>query len=182
MSGHQDAELIRMRLSRVARACSGAVLDVGCGQRLLEEYIGRISYIGIDIQGGNPKGSATDLPFMDISFDTVVMCEILEHLEDPRRAIREACRVARERVIITVPNEYSLVRLARVALGIELEPEALHLADLNLSHISRALAENGFTVVESYSYPIRIQLLPPLPIKSRFGYWTFVRATRASMA
>jgi 2-polyprenyl-3-methyl-5-hydroxy-6-metoxy-1,4-benzoquinol methylase len=48
-------------------------------------------------------GDAYRLPFDDRSFDTVTLLEILEHLERPHAAVGEALRVARQRVIITVP-------------------------------------------------------------------------------
>jgi ubiquinone/menaquinone biosynthesis C-methylase UbiE len=46
---------------------------------------------------------ACALPFEDNSFDTVVLGEILEHLENPGQAFAEACRVSRQRVILSVP-------------------------------------------------------------------------------
>jgi ubiquinone/menaquinone biosynthesis C-methylase UbiE len=51
--------------------------------------------------------SASHLPFADKSFDTVVCVEVLEHLEKPESlmAIRELERIARRRVVITVPRE-----------------------------------------------------------------------------
>jgi len=43
------------------------------------------------------------LDFGDGSFDTVTCLEVLEHLEDPKKALKELVRVSRKRVIITVP-------------------------------------------------------------------------------
>ena len=51
------------------------------------------------------QANAESLPFEDNSFDTAVLAEILEHVEDPVKAMKEAKRVA-SKVIITVPNEY----------------------------------------------------------------------------
>jgi ubiquinone/menaquinone biosynthesis C-methylase UbiE len=44
------------------------------------------------------------LPFEDKSFDTVTCSEVLEHLTEPEKAIRELLRVAKLQVIITVPD------------------------------------------------------------------------------
>ena len=107
-----------------------------------------------------------------------MLCEILEHLENPARAIREAARVARERLIISVPNEYSLVRLARLATGREIEPEAEHVIDLTTSHLKRYLASSGFRVVSGYAFPIRLQGLPTIALPCRFGYWSIIAADR----
>jgi SAM-dependent methyltransferase len=51
------------------------------------------------------RASAEELPFSDDSFDVAVLAEILEHVEDPDKALSEALRVA-SKVIITVPYEH----------------------------------------------------------------------------
>jgi ubiquinone/menaquinone biosynthesis C-methylase UbiE len=41
----------------------------------------------------------------DKSYDLVFVLEVLEHLDDPRRALEEVCRVSRRWVICSVPRE-----------------------------------------------------------------------------
>lgn len=55
-----------------------------------------------------------NLTYSDNEFDTVVCLETLEHTLDPVRAIKELKRVAKKRIIISVPNEpwFSLSRLS----------------------------------------------------------------------
>jgi glycosyltransferase involved in cell wall biosynthesis/ubiquinone/menaquinone biosynthesis C-methylase UbiE len=48
---------------------------------------------------------AASVPCPDKSFDVVSCCELLEHVPDPLVVLKEAVRLARKRVIITVPNE-----------------------------------------------------------------------------
>jgi 2-polyprenyl-3-methyl-5-hydroxy-6-metoxy-1,4-benzoquinol methylase len=51
------------------------------------------------------RGDVCDLSrFSDQSFDVAVLAEVLEHVGEPWRALREAGRVAK-RVLITTPNE-----------------------------------------------------------------------------
>ena len=50
-------------------------------------------------------GEAENLPFEDKSFDVVCCDELLEHVPDPQRVLSEAVRVARKKVIVTVPWE-----------------------------------------------------------------------------
>ena len=48
--------------------------------------------------------NAHNLPFKDKSFETAVLGEILEHVVEPCRVLREAMRVSR-RIVITTPIE-----------------------------------------------------------------------------
>jgi len=54
----------------------------------------------------NVQGEAEKLPFEDNSFDVVAEGELLEHAADPHQVLREAARVTKKKVIITVPNEF----------------------------------------------------------------------------
>ena len=49
---------------------------------------------------------AHNLPFPENFFDCCVLAEILEHVHNPILVLREAARVARKKVIFTVPDEY----------------------------------------------------------------------------
>jgi SAM-dependent methyltransferase len=51
------------------------------------------------------RGDACALPFGDQSFDLVVCLEVLEHLPEPVRALRELRRVARAGCLLSVPHE-----------------------------------------------------------------------------
>lgn len=109
------------------------VLDAGCGEgftldKLQKEKIGK-SYKGIEfdpqaVLTANtlyPKidvkqGDVMKLPFKSNSFDLVVCTEVLEHLDNPKKAYRELLRVSRKYVLITVPNEpiFTLQRIAKL--------------------------------------------------------------------
>lgn len=98
------------------------VLDVGCGEgfilsKLREEGIGT-SWQGIDyskeaVEIGKKihpflnlkQGSIYDSKFQDNSFDLVVCTEVLEHLEDPKKALGEVLRISQKYVLLSVPNE-----------------------------------------------------------------------------
>lgn len=98
------------------------ILDAGCGEGFTLEYlrvrkIGK-SYEGIDflkraIEIGTKvhpniklrEASIYELPYKDNSFDLVLSTEVLEHLEDPKKALREIFRVSRKYVVLSVPNE-----------------------------------------------------------------------------
>ena len=109
-------------ISLIAPLNPKKILDAGCGEgftleRLYELKIGK-DLEGIDaskvaIETGkklyphlNIKiGDIYNLPYKDNSFDLVVCTEVLEHLEDPKRALREIIRVSKKYLLLTVPNE-----------------------------------------------------------------------------
>lgn len=51
------------------------------------------------------QASAYALPLPDKSVDSILMLEVLEHLEHPQQALAELSRVARKRVVISTPRE-----------------------------------------------------------------------------
>ncbi len=97
--------LITVMLENSLRQCApfvkGVTLDVGCGQRPYEKtfFSGAAKYVGTDYLSERSRPdvvcSALDLPFEKNSFDTVVSTEVLEHVPDPLRAMREMQRVLR---------------------------------------------------------------------------------------
>lgn len=97
------------------------VLEVGCGEGKLATHLIRHApaparYLATDLSlgtvgaGVDPRiefepASIYELPFATDSFDLVVCCEVLEHLERPADGLAELSRVARERVLISTPWE-----------------------------------------------------------------------------
>lgn len=180
MIQQNTSRIDRWRYREVAKYCLGEVLDVGCGQQGLRSALGAdCTYLGCDAEGGNVRGSALSLPFRERSFDTVVLCEILEHLEAPGHALREAARIARQRIIVTVPNDHSLVRLARLLLGRDVEIDPEHIGAYNAFNLRTMLARSDFVSHTEFAYPLRVQMLPEIPMRSRFGYWLFCIADRS---
>jgi len=99
-----------------------AILDVGCGegftlQRLKGEGIGKklegIDYSKDAIALGKKThpnivikhGDIYALPYKDNSFDLIICSEVMEHLQDPKKALTELARVTKKYCILSVPNE-----------------------------------------------------------------------------
>lgn len=84
------------------------VLDVGCDQKQLRATVASPElYLGIDLNPAADRIIDLDeelLPLADRSFDTVVCCDVLEHLSRCHEVFDELCRVARDRVVISLPN------------------------------------------------------------------------------
>jgi SAM-dependent methyltransferase len=62
------------------------------------------------------QADAQALPFADGGFDLVAAIELLEHVEDPVRALAELARVAGSHLLVSVPRE-PLWRALNVARG-----------------------------------------------------------------
>lgn len=88
------------------------ILDVGADNGWVWKACKFPNLVLLDINefppGKFPRvvGDAHNLPFDDNSFDITCLCEILEHVHNPILVIREATRVARKKVVFTVPDEY----------------------------------------------------------------------------
>jgi 2-polyprenyl-3-methyl-5-hydroxy-6-metoxy-1,4-benzoquinol methylase len=99
-----------------------SILDVGCGEgftlnRLKENGIGKklegIEYLQAAIDLGKKMypdikitmGTIYELPYKDNEFDLVLCTEVLEHLEEPQKALKELVRVSKKYLVISVPNE-----------------------------------------------------------------------------
>lgn len=86
------------------------VLDVGCGDGLIDRLLlerrpdlhvaGVETRIRPDTRIPVTPFDGTRLPFGDKSWDTVMLCDVLHHAEDPVGMLREAARVARHCVLI----------------------------------------------------------------------------------
>ncbi len=95
----------------------GRTLEVGCSWGYVTAYVGGDA--GLDLNPDNIQiaqqlnraatftvGNALALPYPDREFLTVMLPDVLEHIEFDmsNKAIMEACRVSRGRVLVTVPK------------------------------------------------------------------------------
>jgi len=143
---------------RFARRHAGSpVLDLGCG---FGAYSGALIKEGLRCFGCDinleylRKAGATGLPvakvdstlpFSDKSFDTVLVLEVLEHVADIEKILSEAFRVARKKVLITVPNSEDIEQMKAndVTYAHMLSSDHLHFFDpASLEALLRRYCEN----------------------------------------
>ena len=127
-----NSEFYKRTRNRINWICSQAhgdkVLDLGCSQGVVCLLLGCEGFncIGVDNEESainyarheleNEEkavqqrvsfilAEATKLPFEDNSFDTIILTEVLEHLNNPDKILAESKRVLKEKgkIIITVP-------------------------------------------------------------------------------
>ena len=106
------------RMDWLKAHATGQILEVGTNWGLVLAWVN--GHVGVDISPMNIElaklldtsrefhiGDALSLPFPDQSFDTVMLPEVLEHLDFPDgvdRALAEARRVTRRVILITLPD------------------------------------------------------------------------------
>ena len=110
-----------------------SILDIGCGtgaclkflldKDLLVTGLDPSTYM-LDIASrkvGNKvdlyRGYAEDLPFDDNSFNYSCLFTTLEFVDDPQKALEEACRVTKDRIFIGVLNRYAIKGVQRRVKG-----------------------------------------------------------------
>lgn len=105
------------------------ILEVGCGTGThLELFLSKgLSVAGIDISPPMLRvarqkmakrvrlclGDAQNLPFKEKSFDCVALITTLEFIPNPERALHEAFKVSRGKVLLGVLNKYSFLGIKR---------------------------------------------------------------------
>jgi len=109
-------------LGLVEAAGPASLLEVGCGEGFvlsaIEECFSVDPLVGIDVdqpaldqarlfcgRASLLRMSAERLCFADDQFEAVICLEVFEHLNHPMAALQEICRVTRQEVILSVPNE-----------------------------------------------------------------------------
>jgi hypothetical protein len=100
----------------------GSCLNVGCGSHIITN--------ALNIDTGLPG-----LAYADNSFDTVICSDVLEHLGPHRQAMAELLRVARKKVIITVPAYKWLYGKYDKLLGHKRRYRANDLAGFEITHL-----------------------------------------------
>jgi len=101
-------------LGSLQKYAKGRLLDIGCGdkpyKKITKPYVTK--HVGLDHENTLHDKSKTDLfgtayyiPAEDEHFDTVLCTAVLEHLEEPAKAIKETNRILRKGgyAIYTVP-------------------------------------------------------------------------------
>lgn len=142
------------------------VLDVACGDGLLMSALKKKGAFasGVDISDEavrkcKEKGldvsvidiATEKLPFQDSVFDTVTMLDVLEHIYAPEVLLKEAVRVSKKDIIISVPNFNSLPARLQILFGNVPEnnrPNKGHVFWFNYGNLKKMIANEGLHISE----------------------------------
>jgi ubiquinone/menaquinone biosynthesis C-methylase UbiE len=197
---HEPEELVAAAHLKWVRERAGAeILDLGCGTggyclALAREgfrctgadvnaaYVGRAREAGVDahvIRPGEP------LPFAERSFDTVLLFEVLEHVPDHAALLREARRVARRNVLVTVPNNGAepLLRAASLAFDHMLDVDHVHFFTKESLEQALGTVFSDVRVEEREHKDLSVYLRTlPLPLAAALGAAVKLRLVRPRLS
>lgn len=159
------------------------VLDVGPGAGWLSRLLSRrgVKIYGLDVspeqwrrswedKGQFVIGDALNLPFKDNCFHGVVLSEVLEHLKDPGRAVKEGFRTLRfgGKLLASVPHKERI----RYTLCIHCNrptPINAHLHEFSTSKLSEILGQGRFELRRM------VKFMPgPLPLLGLNRFLSFL--------
>jgi SAM-dependent methyltransferase len=185
--GSQNS-VVRRLMSRFERdldellriAGPASLLDVGCGEGVLVHrwatLLGDARLVGVDLEEESLQqgwaahkapnlefrvGYAERLPFADGEFDLVSAIEVLEHLEDPARALAELRRCTCRHLLVSVPREplWRALNMLRGAYWPALGNTPGHLNHWSRRSFLRSLARLGDPVAVRSPLPWTLVLV-----------------------
>jgi len=135
LQGMRHAEVVELLEANLVRRGLGSelrFLDVGCGEGQLllacaqpgrhlagcdwlenPQARDRIEYSRVDL-----NGSGLDI-YADAAFDIVLCSDVLEHMENPARILRDIARVLTDKglAVLSIPNSWNLMERIRFLLS-----------------------------------------------------------------
>jgi 2-polyprenyl-3-methyl-5-hydroxy-6-metoxy-1,4-benzoquinol methylase len=154
-------ELLHQRLAGVATELWGTDVDAVGIRLLLDHGFDRV--LPVDLSSGSPGPVLAS-----VDFDLIVLGEVLEHLANPGQllcGVRSLMRPGRTRLIVSVPNAFSLAALSSFLGGVEVvHPD--HNFYFSRHTLQTLLGKSGLRVLEEYVYVFDVDYLPARRLRS----------------
>lgn len=132
------------------------ILDIGCGlgkySRYLQDNGYKVISIDVDKHFESPNAdfcfaSGDAIPFKDKTFDTVILFDVLEHIENDEKVLSELQRITKHRIIGSVPNEDDHI-LQKYNLTYKHHIDKSHFREYTQEKIKIILNQFDFTVTK----------------------------------
>lgn len=153
------------------------IIDLGCGDcGILELIPENIDYQGIDISPTQIEyakkvikkdgrrnanvaiGDILDLKIKDNSFESALLCDVIEHVLDPQKLFYEVKRIVKKNgyIILSIPNEFMWEAIRAILLRFPLRSPD------HINSVQPKDIENNFKKIEQ-------QIFIPLSFSSQFS-------------
>jgi methionine biosynthesis protein MetW len=140
---------------------NSTVLDVGCGDGTIAEYLVKnknAKVEGIDIvKSAEKKGIKVKIQDLnrglkiDKKYDYIILIEVLEHLQFPQVVLNKVRKFAKKGVIVSIPNSGWLIYRLQLLFGISPRQSFTHLHYWTHNDFILFSEKCGLDVVKSYS-------------------------------
>ena len=157
-----------------------SVLEVGLGEGFISGYLSEqlpaLRFTGVELDAADAararrhfprievhQGSAYDLGILPGGYDLIICAEVLEHLDDPGRALDQMARLGPRRLLLSVPHEpfFMLSNLARLKNVARLGNDPEHVNHWSPRSFRRLLAPRCDVLRVTTSYPWILALAAP---------------------
>lgn len=147
---------------------SSKILDIGCGVGTLDFYFANKgnNVLGIDISSNairnarknaealnqkNAKFEIAKFPdkIQDGKFDFIIFTEVIEHLEDDDRALREIYKLLNKNGIVLISTPSKNAPLHRLGYAKGFDKRVGHLRRYKVKDLVKKCEENGLEVLET---------------------------------
>lgn len=169
-------------------ASNSKVLDIGCNNGNLRLFLNNCKYFGIDMDEKHIKEliknkikakvadlNKDELPFQNEKFDYILLLDVLEHVINPERLLKDSKNKLKEngKLIITLPNDYHILNKIRFILNKPLTEDPFapygHLHYFSIKDGENFLIKNGFKILKKYPIAPVKPFFIPQPIKNFLG-------------
>ena len=156
------------------------VLEVGVGEGFVSGYLSEqlpaLHFTGIELDAADAararrhfprlevhQGNAYDLSSLPGGYDVILCNEVLEHLDDPARALDQMRSLSPRRLLLSVPHEpfFMLSNLARLKNVTRLGNDPEHVNHWSPASFRRLLAPRCDVLRLTTSYPWILALAAP---------------------